>query len=80
MSIKNFRAAEALYLVIIRNKNGEQLLRDWARSANAQVSIENNRMKLFEHQTLASFQLNWPHDWSQVTIWDCWNRRHIGQD
>lgn len=80
MTIKNFRAAEALYLVIIRNKNGEQLLRDWARGSNAQVSIENNRMKLFEHQTLAMFQLNWPHDWSQVTIWDCWNRRHIGQD
>ena len=78
MTISNFRSNEALYLVIIRDRNAEQLLRDWAKSANAPVSVEGNRMKIFEQRSLALFQINWPHDWDNVTIWDYWKREHIG--
>jgi hypothetical protein len=77
MSISNFRSSQALYLVIIRDRNAEQLLKDWARSANAAVTIENNRMKIFEQRSLSLFQLNWPHNWNDVTIWDYWKREHI---
>jgi hypothetical protein len=77
MSIKNYRSSEALYLVIVRDKDAEQLLRDWAREQNVQVSVENNRMKLFEQRGLTLFQMNWMHSWNNVTIWDCWNKRHI---
>lgn len=77
MTISNFRATEPLYLVIIRDRNAEQLLKDWARSANAQVKIEGNRMQLFEQRTFDLFQMNWNGEWNTVTIWDCWNRRHI---
>ena len=80
MTIKNFRASEALYLIIVRDKNAEQQLRDWAKKSDVHVVIENNRMKLFESRGLTLFQMNWPHNWTNVTIWDCWNRRHIGQD
>ena len=77
MSISNFRASEALYLVIVRDKNAEALLRAWARDARVTVTIENNRMKLFEQRSLTLFQMNWPHDWNNVTIWDYWKRAHI---
>lgn len=77
MSIKNFRSNEALYLVIVRDKNAEQLLRSWASEQNVQVSVESNRMKLFEQRGLTLFQMNWAHSWNNVTIWDCWNKRHI---
>lgn len=77
MSVKNFRSNEALYLVIVRDKNAEQLLKDWARDQKVQVTVENNRMKLFEQRGLTLFQMHWTHDWNNVTIWDCWNRRHI---
>jgi hypothetical protein len=69
-----------MYLVIVREKNAEQLLRDWARASNSQVTIENNRMKLYDARSLTMFQLNWTHSWINVTIWDYWNRRHIGQE
>lgn len=78
MSTSNYRAAEALYIIIVRDKNAEQLLKQWAKSANVQVSIDANRMKVFEQRSLSLFQIQWPHDWEQVTIWDCWNKRHIG--
>ena len=77
MTISNFRSNEALYIVIVRDKNAEQLLKQWAKSANVQVSIDSNRMKVFEQRSLSLFQMQWQHDWEQVTIWDCWNRRHL---
>jgi len=80
MTISNFRASEPLYLVIVRDRNAEQLLKSWARSANVQVTIETNRMKIYEERTLSHFQMNWSGDWNQVVIWDCWNKRHIHAD
>ncbi len=77
MTISNFRAAEPLYIIIVREKNAESVLRDWARTANVQASIENNRMKIFEQRSLSVFQMTWTGDWEQVTIWDTWNKRHI---
>jgi hypothetical protein len=77
MTISNFRATEPLYIIIVRDRNAESALRDWARSANVQVSIESNRMKIFEQRSLSMFQISWAGDWEQVTIWDTWNKRHI---
>ena len=77
MTISHFRAQEPLYIVIVRTKNAEVSLRDWARVTNVQVHIENNRMKLFEQHSLSMFQMTWSGDWQQVTIWDTWNKRHI---
>ena len=77
MTISNFRAAEPLYIIILREKNAEPALRDWARTANVQVTIENNRMKIFEQRSLSIFQMTWAGDWEQITIWDTWNKRHI---
>lgn len=80
MTISNFRSAEPLYIVVIRQNNAEGLLREWARSSQVQATIEGNRMKIFDHRALSVFQMAWPHDWALVTIWDCWNKRHIYQD
>ena len=77
MTISNFRATEALYIVIVRDRDAERNLRDWARGANAQVTIENNRMKIFEDRSLNLFTVTWSHDWTNVVIWDAWNKRHI---
>lgn len=80
MTTSNFRATEPLYIIIIRDRDAEKQLKEWAKSSNAQVTIENNRMKLYEQRTLSLFQLHWNGNWESVTIWDCWNRRHIHRD
>ena len=80
MTISNFRASEALYVVIVREKNAENLLREWARASNCQVTIDSNRMKIFEQRSLSLFQMQWPHGWTNVTIWDAWNKRHLELD
>ena len=80
MTIPVYRAAEALYIVIVRDRDAERLLREWAKSNNQQVSIENNRMRLFEDRSLNLFTVTWGHDWTNVMIWDAWNKRHIELD
>lgn len=80
MTISNFRASEPLYLVIVREKNAEQLLKTWAKAANCQVSIESNRMKIFEQRSLSVFRMTWTHGYENVAIWDAWNKRHIDLD
>lgn len=77
MTISNFRATEALYIVIVRDKDAEQRLKAWAKASGSQVTIESNRMKIFEQRSLSLFQMQWAGDWDQVTIWDCWNKRHL---
>ena len=80
MTISNFRATEALYIVIVRDRDAERLLREWARANNTQVTIESNRMKMFEDRSLNLFAVTWGHDWANVLIWDAWNKRHIELD
>lgn len=80
MTISNFRASEPLYIVIVREKNAEQLLKGWAKVANAQVSIETNRMKIFEQRSLSLFMMQWEHGFENVMIWDAWNKRHVDID
>ena len=65
-----------MYIVILRDHDAEKKLKTWAREANCQVTIESNRMKIFEHRTLTIFQMSWPGDCGSVVIWDCWNKRH----
>jgi len=77
MTIPTYRATEALYIVIVRDRDAERLLRDWARANNQQVAIENNRMRLFEDRSLNLFTVTWTHNWNNVLIWDTWNKRHI---
>jgi hypothetical protein len=77
MTVFNYRSAEPLYLVIVREKNAQQLLQDWAKAHRVQCTIESNRMRLHDNQSFSLFQLHWPHSWETVTIWDCWLRRHI---
>jgi len=80
MTIPTYRATEALYIVIVRDRDAECMLRDWARANHQQVAIENNRMRLFEDRSLNLFQMTWAHGYDSVTIWDAWNKRHIDLD
>lgn len=78
MSITNFRAAEPLYIVILRNQQAESLLKSWIRDNRIEhASVNGNRLMIHHQQVFENFRLTWTHDWNLVTVWDTWNRRHI---
>lgn len=77
MTIDNFRSHEPLYIVMVKINDAEQVLRTWAKQARVQASIEGPRIKFFDQRSMDIFSVSCPADWSQVVIWDCWNKRHI---
>ncbi len=77
MTISSFRSSEPLFVIIVRQDGAERLLRSWAKLNHLQVTIEGNRMRLFEQRALDLFHMNWEHGWQNVMVWDCWNKRHI---
>ena len=77
MTIFSFRSTEPLYIVYLRDSNANQMLQQWAKAAGVSVTIETNKMKIYEVKTLHLFQLNWDHSWDNILIWDCWIKRHI---
>lgn len=80
MTIPVFRNHEPLYLITVREKNAEALLREWIRESGAGVTQDGNRIRLYEQHTLNLFQISWSGNWDNVVIWDCWNRRHVWLD
>jgi hypothetical protein len=78
MSLTNFRTAEPLYIVILRNNKAESLLRNWVRDNQIEhASVNGNRMMLHHQQAFEKFLITWAHAWDSVTVWDTWTRRHI---
>ena len=78
MSITNFRTAEPLYIVILRNQQAENLLKNWVREHKVEhVLVTGNRMMVHHQQAFENFRITWSHNWDLVTVWDTWNRRHI---
>jgi hypothetical protein len=66
-----------MYIVVLQGPDATKRLRTWARDNHQQVSVDGNRMRLYEQNSLVTFQMTWRGDWSAVAIWDVWNRRHI---
>ena len=69
---------EPLYIVIVKTDSARTWLTQWtntSRSINARV--EDNRMYVYDHNTLSMFIVTWAHDWNWVVIWDPWSKRHI---
>ncbi len=78
MSITNFRTAEPLYIVILRNQQAETLLKAWIREHKIEhANVSGNKMMLHHQGAFDRFLISWTHNWDLVTVWDTWNRRHI---
>jgi len=76
----NTRHGEPLYVIIIRDPQANTLLKSWASKNKQDVHLANNRMSLYSQNSLNLFQVTWTNSWSNVTIWDTWNKRHIYLD
>lgn len=77
MSTGNYRSNEPLFIVILHLDQANRLLRDWVKNLKLSITVENNRMLIYDNRSLEFFRIHWPHGWDNVVIWDCWNRRHI---
>ena len=78
MTLPVFRSGEALYTVIIRDPEAKSRLTKWATTSRSiQARVEDNRMHIYDHNTLSLFLVTWTHSWDNMVIWDPWTKRHI---
>jgi hypothetical protein len=78
MTLPVYRSGEPLFTVIMRNPDAKNLLTKWSTTSRSiQVRVDENRMHIFDHNTLSLFMLTWANSWDNIVIWDPWTKRHI---
>jgi hypothetical protein len=77
MSI-SYRSEQPLFTVIMRDADARNLFTRWTQTSRSIAArVEDNRMHLFDHNTLSLFMVTWTHGWDNLVIWDPWAKRHI---
>lgn len=78
MTLPSWKSGEALYTVILRDSEARNRLTKWSTTSRSiQARVEDNRMHVFDHNTLSLFLVTWTHGWDNLVIWDVWAKRHI---
>jgi len=78
MTLPTYRSGEPLFTVILRHPEARNLLTKWSgTSRSIAVRLDDNRMHIFDHNTLSLFMVTWTHSWDNLVIWDTWAKRHI---
>ena len=78
MTLPTFKSGDALYTVIIRDPEARTRLTKWSTTSRSiQCRVEDNRMHIYDHNTLSLFMVTWAHSWDNMVIWDPWTKRHI---
>ena len=78
MTLPIFRSGDALFTVILRDPDARNRLTKWsATSRSIQARVEDNRVHIYDHNTLSMFIVTWTHGWDNLVVWDPWAKRHI---
>lgn len=78
MTLPVFKNGEPVYLVILRDPEARSRLQKWTTTSRSiQAKVEENKMQIFDHNTLMVFVVTWTHSWDNILIWDYYAKRHI---
>ena len=78
MSVSTYRSEQPLFTVIMRDADARNMLTRWTQTSRSIAArVEDNRMHIFDHNTLSLFMVTWTHGWDNLVIWDPWSKRHI---
>ena len=78
MALPTYRSTEPLFTVIMRDADARNLLTRWSNTSKSIAArVEDNRMHIYDHNTLSLFMVTWAHGWDNMVIWDPWSKRHV---
>ncbi len=78
MHYNSYSGLEPLFIVIFRDSQATNLLKEWAKKNGIdQKHVDDNRLRLYNQHGWDKFRTTWNRSWERVTVWDCWNKRHI---
>ena len=78
MTVPASKNGDALYTVILRAPEAKTQLTKWINTSRSiRARVEDNRMHIFNQNTLSLFMVTWTLGWDNMVIWDTWTKRHI---
>jgi len=78
MTLPASKNGDALYTVILRAPDAKNQLTKWSNTSQSiRARVEENRMHIYNQNTLSLFMVTWTHGWDNMVIWDTWTKRHI---
>ena len=78
MTLPVYKNGDPLYTIIMRDTEARNTLQKWTTTSRSiQARVEDNRMHIFDHNTLMIFVVTWTHSWDNILIWDTYLKRHI---
>ena len=81
MTLPSYKSNTALYIITLRDEDAKSKLTRWLNShSSASAKVEEHRLQIYDQNTLNLFVISWTHSIHNLTVWDCWNRRHIYLD
>ena len=81
MTLSSYKSNTALYIIALRDEDAKSKLTKWLNlHSSASAKVEEHRLQIYNQNTLNLFVISWTHSIHNLTVWDCWNRRHIYLD
>jgi hypothetical protein len=78
MTLPVYKNGEPIYTVIYRDTEARTQLQKWiTTSRSIQARVDDNKMYIFDHNTLSLFVVTWQKNWDNILIWDLYLKRHI---
>ena len=78
MTLQTYKNGDPLYTIIMRDAEARNYLQKWTTTSKSiQARVEDNRMHIFDHNTLMIFVVTWTQSWDNILIWDTYLKRHI---
>jgi hypothetical protein len=78
MTLPVYKNGEPIYTVIYRDTEARTQLQKWiTTSRSIQARVDDNKMHIFDHNTLSLFVVTWQSSWDNILIWDLYLKRHI---
>jgi hypothetical protein len=78
MTLASYRSDQPLFTVIVRDTQARDWLTRWTQTSRSIAArVDDNRMHIFDHNTLSMFIVTWSYSWDHVVILDPWTKRHV---
>lgn len=78
MTLPAYKNGDPLYIVICRIDDAKTKLSKWTTTSRSiQAKVDEQKMYIYDHNTLSLFVVTWTHGWDKILVWDTYAKRHV---
>ena len=78
MTLPTYKNGDPLYIVICRIDDAKTKLSKWTTTSRSiQAKVDEQKLYIYDHNTLSLFVVTWTHGWDKILVWDTYAKRHV---